>query len=71
MKLHNIQAKSRKKWKVSNKACKDLTKIAPNRINKNFSAPIANQVWVSDITYVRTKESWLYVAAIMDLFNMT
>jgi transposase InsO family protein len=28
-----------------------------------------NQVWVADITYIWTKEGWLYLALIMDLFS--
>lgn len=69
MQVNNIQAKSRRKWKASNKACKDITKIAPNLINQKFEAPMPNQVWVSDITYIRTNEGWLYLAAIMDVFS--
>lgn len=44
--------------------------IAPNLLQQRFndtSAP--HQVWVSDITYVKTDEGWLFVAAIKDLFN--
>lgn len=69
MRINKIQAKSRKKWKVSDKACRDMTRIAPNIVNQKFNAPAPNLTWVSDITYIRTKEGWLYVAAIMDLFS--
>lgn len=69
MRMNHIRAKSPKKWRVSTKPCRDMTRIAPNLVNQNFNAPTANKIWVSDITYVRTKEGWLYVAAIMDLFS--
>lgn len=69
MQAHKIRAKSPKRWQVSTKPCKDLTRIAPNLVNQNFNAPTPNKIWVSDITYIRTKEGWLYVAAIMDLFS--
>jgi|SRR5580692_845285 putative transposase len=69
MKSNKIQAKMRKKWKVSDKACKDVTRIAPNIVNKIFKVPSPNMVWVSDITYIRTLEGWLYVATVMDLFS--
>jgi putative transposase len=69
MRDNGIRAKTRKNWRPSNKACKDMSKIAPNHINQNFAAPAPNKVWVSDITYIRTYEGWLYVAAIMDLFS--
>jgi putative transposase len=69
MRINKIRAKSPRKWRISTKPCRDLTRIAPNLVNQNFNAPAPNRVWVSDITYVRTKEGWLYVAAIMDLFS--
>lgn len=70
MKSNNIRAKSvKKRFKISDKACKDLAKIAPNIINQNFVALKPNEKWVSDITYVQTSEGWLYVAAVMDLFS--
>ena len=43
--------------------------IAPNLLARDFTADAPNQIWVSDITYVRTWEGWLYVAAIIDLFS--
>jgi putative transposase len=69
MRMNKIRAKSPKKWRLSTKPCRDLTRIAPNLVNQNFNTPAPNTIWVSDITYVRTKEGWLYVAAIMDLFS--
>jgi len=41
--------------------------IAPNRLAEAPKPSSPNQIWVADITYVKTGESWLYVAAIMDL----
>jgi transposase InsO family protein len=29
----------------------------------------ANQAWVSDITYIRTRSGWLYLAAVLDLYS--
>jgi transposase InsO family protein len=42
---------------------------APNRLNQDFSATIANTKWVSDFTYIDTAEGWLYLAVILDLFS--
>ncbi len=42
---------------------------APNRLNGDFSAPTPNRVWVADITQVRTREGWLYLAIVLDLFS--
>jgi putative transposase len=43
--------------------------IAPNLIDRNFTAAAANRIWLADITYIPTAEGWLYLAAIMDLFS--
>lgn len=42
--------------------------IAPDLLERDFSASQPNQKWVSDITYVRTHEGWLYVSTVLDLF---
>jgi transposase InsO family protein len=69
MRFNKIQAKMRKKWKASDKRCKDPTRIAPNIVDQEFNAPAPNLKWVSDITYIWTEEGWLYVATVMDLFS--
>ncbi|QDF27251.1 IS3 family transposase (plasmid) [Bacillus tropicus] len=38
-------------------------------LNRQFKVKKPNQVWVADITYVSTKEGWLYVASLMDLYS--
>jgi putative transposase len=43
--------------------------IAPNRLAQAPKATAPNQIWVADITYVRTQEGWLYLAAILDLYS--
>ena len=40
-----------------------------NILNRNFKASQPNQKWVSDTTYVHTKQGWLYLAAIVDLYS--
>ena len=42
--------------------------IAPNRLQKAV-ATRPNQIWVGDITYIKTAQGWLYLAAIMDLYS--
>ncbi len=42
--------------------------VAPNVLNREFTATQPNRKWVSDITYVPTREGWLYLAVVMDLF---
>jgi transposase InsO family protein len=43
--------------------------VAANHLNRDFSASAPNEVWVSDITYIWTREGWMFLAAIMDLFS--
>ncbi|MGA2491188.1 MAG: IS3 family transposase [Anaerolineales bacterium] len=44
-------------------------RIAPNLLNREFSAAFPNQKWVSDITYIGTAEGWLYLAVVLDLYS--
>ena len=43
--------------------------IAPNTLDREFTASAPNQKWVADFTYVWTIEGWLFVAAVLDLFS--
>jgi putative transposase len=69
MRINGIQAKTRKKWKATAKGSKDLSRIAPNLLNQNFNVDCANKVWVTDITYVPTRQGWLYVSTVLDLYS--
>ncbi len=43
--------------------------FVPNLVKRNFDVSRPNRVWVTDITYIRTWEGWLYLAIVMDLFS--
>ena len=43
--------------------------VAPNPLDRRFSADRPNQKWIADFTYVWTAEGWLYVAAVIGLFS--
>ena len=43
--------------------------IAPNHVQQQFDVSAPNRIWVTDITYIRTHEGWLYLAAVLDLFS--
>ncbi|QIL69011.1 IS3 family transposase [Diaphorobacter sp. HDW4B] len=43
--------------------------VAPNHLQRRFAAAEPNQAWVTDITYIRTHEGWLYLAVVVDLFS--
>lgn len=68
MRAYSIVAKMKKKFKITTKANPNEI-AAPNLLNQNFVAAEPNKRWVADFSYVNTKEGWLYVAAVMDLFS--
>lgn len=43
--------------------------IAPNHVQRQFTVDAPNKVWVTDITYIRTWQGWLYLAAVVDLYS--
>ncbi|MGR6778740.1 IS3 family transposase [Moritella viscosa] len=45
------------------------SRIADNLLVRQFNPPRPNQSWVSDITYIRTHEGFLYLATVLDLFS--
>lgn len=72
MSKNEIKSKTHKKFKVCTTNSNHNLPIAP-RVCKTEDVPTsvmaADQVWVGDITYVATKEGWLYLAIFMDLFT--
>ena len=68
MKAAGIQTRRRKKF-VATTDPKHNYPIAPNVLDRKFSATRPGEVWVSDITYVRTYQGWLYLTVIIDLFD--
>lgn len=45
------------------------TVASPNRLERQFKVAEPSKVWVTDITYIRTYEGWLYLAVVLDLFS--
>lgn len=43
--------------------------VAPNHLQREFDVGAPNETWVTDITYIRTHEGWLYLAVVLDLFS--
>jgi putative transposase len=43
--------------------------VAPNRLDRQFDVALPDRHWVTDITYIRTHEGWLYLAVVIDLFS--
>jgi len=67
MRVNGIIAKIKRRFKITTHSCHKQP-IAPNLVKwKKIDAP--NTTWVSDITYIRTREGWLYLSVILDLFS--
>lgn len=46
-----------------------LSAVASNTLNREFEVDAPNKVWVTDFTYIRTHEGWLYLTVVLDLFS--
>ena len=68
MKAAGIRARIPRRFVVTTDS-KHNYPVAPNILNREFSAIRPGQVWVSDITYIRTNRGWLYLTVIIDLFD--
>ena len=68
MRLAGLRSKIRRKYRVTTNSKHDFP-IAPNRLERNFTAAAPDKVWVSDITYLATRSGWLYLTVIIDLFS--
>ena len=63
-----IQAKSRKKYRVTTNSS-HRHRTAENLLQRQFHQSSPNMAWSGDITYIRTKEGWLYLSVILDLHS--
>lgn len=68
MKKNGIKAKTKDKFRVTTDSKHNL-KVAPNLLKRNFRADEINRVWVGDITYIWTREGWLYLSTVIDLYS--
>ncbi len=69
MRKADIKARRRKQYKVTTTNSRHSHPIAPNTLNRQFWAAGPNEKWVGDITYIPTKEGWLYFAAVLDIYS--
>ena len=68
MRENGWKSKVTKKYKATTNS-KHKLPVAENLLNREFVASGPNQKYVSDITYIRTDEGWLYLAGILDLYG--
>jgi transposase InsO family protein len=68
MKENNWTSKHKKKFKATTDSNHKYP-ICRNLLNRDFNPDRLNQVWVSDITYIKTQKGWLYLTTIIDLYD--
>ena len=63
--IKSVRGYKRPRYKVGKPA-----QVAPNQLERQFQHDEPDQAWVTDITYIRTHEGWLYLAAVLDALMM-
>lgn len=68
MRKEGIQSIVKKKFKVTTDSSHKYP-VVENQLNRCFKTKRESKAWVSDITYIRTKQGWLYLTTVIDLFD--
>ena len=67
MRQHGLRSTWKRKF-VHTTDSNHTLPISPNVLNRQFDPTAPNQAWVADITYIRTRSGWLYLAVVLDLY---
>ena len=68
MRAHGIKSKMAGKFVVTTNS-KNTLSPAPDRLQRQFDVSQHDKAWVSDTTFIATRQGWLYLAVIIDLFS--
>ena len=68
MRHHGIQGRHKRRVPRTTDSKHSLP-VAPNLLDRQFTAPAPNRIWLADITYIPTGEGWLYLAVVLDMFS--
>jgi len=69
MRENDLVVHTSRAWKCCTTNTDPLNSVAPNELDREFSAKAINEKWVTDVTFVATDEGWLYLASMIDLYN--
>ena len=69
MRGNDIKAKTARKFRVRTTDSNHDLPVANNLLDRQFNPSEANEAWVADITYIPTREGWLDLAAVEDLYS--
>ena len=64
----NIEAQRKRRFRITVEH-QQIPQAAPDRVVRNFHANQPNLAWVGDMTFVRTRAGWLYLAILLDLYS--
>jgi putative transposase len=67
-KAQGIEARRKRRFRVTIEHHTTAT-AAPDLVRRNFSASLPNAIWVGDMTFIRTRQGWLHLAVLLDLFS--
>jgi transposase InsO family protein len=65
LQIHSV---TKRKFKATTNS-KHNKPVANNLLNRDFNPIQPNDTWVADITYIRTRDGWLYLSVVIDLFS--
>jgi len=65
---HGIEARRRRRFRLAYKA-RNSAPAAPNLVERQFQAAAPNRLWAGDITFIPTRQGWLYLAVVLDLYS--
>ena len=68
MRANEISARRKRRFKVTTNSKHNMP-VAENTLDREFAVEAADRKWAGDITYIWTREGWLYLAVILDLFS--
>lgn len=69
MRHAGLRARPKRRQRPQDAGTDVVHTLAPNVLDRQFTATAPNQKWVADFTYVWTREGWLFVAVVLDLFS--
>lgn len=68
MRLAGVQAQRTRRYRMGRGTLQGYP-LAPNRLGRQFDVDMPDRVWAADITYVWTRQGWLHLAVVIDLYS--
>jgi putative transposase len=69
MQQAGIRARGKRRFRICTTNSRHTLPVAANLLDRNFTVHQSNVAWVGDITYIPTRQGWLYLATVLDLFS--